>query len=349
MGICLSRGDAKTREINAAMRHGANQDDEVIKLLFLGAGGSGKSTLFKQLRLLHGNGLKDNERMKYTNNIYQNLVEGMKTLVNGNISLFGDLTCDQEIADYILDLDDVENVSKSTAEYFKRAWKDKGIVDTWNNRSQLQVQDSLKYFIANIDRIAEENYLPSKDDVLHVRVRTTGIVEENLTINNRSFKIVDVGGQRSERRKWINCFAGVTGLIYVESLISYNQMLYEDETTNRMKEGLSLFKSLCSENMPAFKDSCIVIFLNKSDLFSEAVLSEPINSCFPEYSGPFTEDAQYEYIKKLYLMQDTNEHREIYVHRTCATNSDQMKVIFNVVNHTIIKRALELAGLIVSY
>jgi len=346
MGICLARGDAKTREINAAMRQGANQEQDAIKLLFLGAGGSGKSTLFKQLRLLHGNGLMEKERKKYTKNIYQNIVDGMKLLVQGNMSLFGGLTCDSEIADYIDCLDDSHKVSKETADYFKKAWADKGIVDTWTNRSKIQVQDSLKYFIANIDRIAEEDYLPSKDDVLHVRVRTTGIVEEKLQINGRSFKIVDVGGQRSERRKWINCFDGVTGLIFVESLISYNQMLYEDETTNRMKESLFLFKTLCSENMPAFRDSCIVLFLNKSDLFSEVIQTEPITSCFSEYTGPQTEDAQYEYIKKKYEMQNTNDNREIFVHKTCATNSDTMKVIFNAVNHTIINRALVQAGLI---
>jgi len=349
MGICLARGDAKTREINAAMRQGANQEQDAIKLLFLGAGGSGKSTLFKQLRLLHGNGLMENERRKYTKNIYHNIVEGMKILIDGNVSLFGSLTCDPEIADFIKHLDDAHIVSPITAEYFSKAWADKGIVDTWKNRSKLQVQDSLKYFISNIERIAQDDYLPSKDDVLHVRVRTTGIVEEKLTIKGRGFKIVDVGGQRSERRKWINCFDGVTGLIFVESLISYNQMLYEEETTNRMKESLFLFKTLCSENMPAFKDSCIVLFLNKSDLFSELIVNEPITSCFPEYNGPLSEDAQYEYIKKKYEMQNTNENREIFVHRTCATNSDQMKVIFNAVNHTIINRALVQAGLILAH
>jgi len=348
MGICLAKNDGKTREIDAAMRQESNHDQDVIKLLFLGAGGSGKSTLFKQLRLLHGFGLQEPERRKYTNNIHQNVVYGMQTLVTGGNSGYGgNYTCQQDIAEYILALDGSHKVTKTTAEMFKKAWSDEGIKENWKNRSKYQVQDSLRYFIANIDRIASEDYIPSKDDCLHVRVRTTGIVEEKLTINNRSFKIVDVGGQRSERRKWINCFDGVTGLIFVESLISYDQMLYEDETTNRMKESLFLFKTLCSENMPAFKDSCIVLFLNKSDLFSELVRCRPITSCFPEYNGLLTESAQYDYIRKMYEMQNTTENRKIFVHKTCATNTDQMKIIFNAVNHVIINRALIRAGLIV--
>lgn len=42
------------------------------------------------------------------------------------------------------------------------------------------------------------------------------------------FSVVDVGGQRSERRRWIHCFDNVTSLIYVASLSEYDQVLLED-------------------------------------------------------------------------------------------------------------------------
>ena len=61
-------------------------------------------------------------------------------------------------------------------------------------------------FISRIDTIASQDYLPSIDDVLLCRIRTTGVHEENFLIKGRNFCIVDVGGQRSERRKWMHWY-----------------------------------------------------------------------------------------------------------------------------------------------
>merc|ERR1719233_2699323 len=272
------------------------------------------STLFRQLRLLHGNGLQEEERVNFRKSIYQNIVCGMKTLVKENRALQEDDEsdsdqadepkvsdkCDHKLAEYIETLDDGARISEECAELIKKAWNDKGMQETWKGRAKLQLQDTLKYFLENIDRIANKNYIPSKDDVLHVRITTTGIVEERLTMENRPFKIVDVGGQRSERRKWIHCFSDVTGLIFVASLTAYNQLLYEDENENRLVESLKVFRKLLNQDN-TFDEACIVLFLNKSDLFSEMIKTTPISKCLSGYHGGNTEDEQYEYIKSLYL------------------------------------------------
>ena len=54
----------------------------------------------------------------------------------------------------------------------------------------------------------------------------------------------DVGGQRDERRKWIQCFNDVTAIIFVTAMSGYNLTLREDATQNRLKESLDLFKNL---------------------------------------------------------------------------------------------------------
>jgi len=365
MGNCCWPRDAETARINREMRRGKDQHEELIKLLFLGAGGSGKSTLFKQLRLLHGNGLKDNERLTYKQSIYQNIVEGMKTLLDGNQSLNGDdddidgpvlekpsaiVRCDEKLADYIEQLDEAAPITAECAEKLKKAWKDKGMQQTWENRSLFQLQDSLRYFMKDIDRIAKEGYVPNKDDVMHVRIKTTGIVEENLTMESRPFLIVDVGGQRSERRKWMNCFSGVTGLIFVASLTAYNQVLYEDESVNRLTESLMLFKNIFAED--TFDEACIVLFLNKADLFQEMIKTKPLKECFDDYKGNETEQEQYSYISNLYEKQAVRTiegkqvQKQVFIHKTCATNTDQMKVIFHAVNQTVIHRMLVKAGLL---
>ena len=40
----------------------------------------------------------------------------------------------------------------------------------------------------------------------------------------------DVGGQRSERKKWVHCFEGVHCLMFVAALSGYDQCLVEDKT-----------------------------------------------------------------------------------------------------------------------
>lgn len=61
-------------------------------------------------------------------------------------------------------------------------------------------------FFENIDRFMSPSYIPSQADVLRARVRSTGIEEAEFTFEDICFRMVDVGGQRSERRKWIHCF-----------------------------------------------------------------------------------------------------------------------------------------------
>ncbi|KAJ8380886.1 hypothetical protein SKAU_G00016640 [Synaphobranchus kaupii] len=70
--------------------------------------------------------------------------------------------------------------------------------------------DSTKYYLTDLDRIADPQYVPTQQDILRVRVPTTGIIEYPFDLESVIFRMVDVGGQRSERRKWIHCFENVT-------------------------------------------------------------------------------------------------------------------------------------------
>ena len=89
-----------------------------------------------------------------------------------------------------------------------------------------------------------------------------GIVEMRFQIKKIDARLVDVGGQRNERKKWINCFDEVTAVIFFVSLSGYTEKLFEDDTTNRMHESLELFREVC--NYEVFQDKLIILMLNKS-------------------------------------------------------------------------------------
>lgn len=81
-------------------------------------------------------------------------------------------------------------------------WKDAGVQECFQRNNEYQLNDSAEYFLENASRIYKEGWLPTDTDVLKARVKTTGISETRFQQQGRQFIVVDVGGQRSERRKW---------------------------------------------------------------------------------------------------------------------------------------------------
>ena len=120
---------------------------------------------------------------------------------------------------------------------------------------------------------------------MRTRVKTTGIIETQFTYKGLHFKMFDVGGQRSERKKWIHCFEGVTAIIFCVALSGYDLVLAEDEEMNRMMESMKLFDSICNNKW--FVETSIILFLNKKDLFEQKIKYSPLSICFPEYKGRF--------------------------------------------------------------
>ena len=82
----------------------------------------------------------------------------------------------------------------------------------------------------SIDRLFAPGYLPTDQDVLRSRLRTTGITETLFELGQLNYHMFDVGGQRSERKKWVHCFEGVHCLMFVAALSGYDQCLVEDKT-----------------------------------------------------------------------------------------------------------------------
>ena len=50
-------------------------------------------------------------------------------------------------------------------------------------------------------------------------------MEHDFVIKKIPFKMVDVGGQRSQRQKWFQCFDGITSILFMVSSSEYDQVL----------------------------------------------------------------------------------------------------------------------------
>eukprot|EP01097_Dermamoeba_algensis_P003305 TRINITY_DN232_c0_g1_i2.p1 TRINITY_DN232_c0_g1~~TRINITY_DN232_c0_g1_i2.p1 ORF type:complete len:269 (+),score=49.36 TRINITY_DN232_c0_g1_i2:300-1106(+) len=225
------------------------------------------------------------------------------------------------------------NWSVENAALVKQLWTDKTIQNVFTQRdTAFQLNDSAEYLFGQIDRLMKPDYVATRDDIIRTRIRTTGIDEAQLTFKNWSFKMIDVGGQRGERRKWIHCFEAVTAVIYCVSLSEYNQKLRESEEVNRMTESLNLFAG--TTNSPWFWNTAIILFFNKVDVFKEKVKQFPLNACFPGYTGPNEYGPASEFIRDKFLQQNKAPHN-IYHHFTTAIDPENVDFVFESVRTTI--------------
>lgn len=340
MGLCASVDDRNSGGIDTAIRKDRNNDRTILKLLLLGAGGSGKSTLFKQMTTIYGKGFSDPERKSYKPIIFNNMVMSMKTLCLQSVT-HGTVSC-AESKTVVEEAKEEDPVSDALAAAMKELWLDEGIKATYAKRSAFQLNDSTAYFMDQLDEVAKPEYIPSAQDVLRSRVPTTGVVENAFEIDGNMFKMYDMGGQRSERKKWIHCFENVTAVLFVCAISAYDQMLYEDQHTNRMVESLELFEDIV--NSKWFEKTSVILFLNKKDLFEEKILQTPLEKFWPKFQGGGYEESC-EFVKGMFNERFKSQ-ADFYIHLTCATDTNNVNVVFNVVTEIIIQKSLVQAGLI---
>jgi len=308
--------------------------------LLLGAGESGKSTVAKQMKLIYQQGFSEEEKKGFISVVQNNILASMQQLIGG-AELLGINIEARNSADTILKLNQNVGSSILLSEYIndlKSLWKDPGIQNAFAQSSKFQLIDSTKYCYEHLDRMVSSNYVPTETDILHVRAKTTGIIEIDFTFNKTKFKLVDVGGQRSERKKWMHCFQDVTAVLFCVALSEYDLKLQEDESTNRMHESLKLFKDICNNKW--FKDTNIILFLNKKDIFEQKIKQVDLNVCFDDYTGGKNYESAIEYLKDHFLRQNENPKRQIYVHATNATDTGNIKVVFNAVTDTVLQSVL---------
>jgi len=150
--------------------------------------------------------------------------------------------------------------------------------------------------------------------------------------------------KETKEKKWIHCFENVTAVLFVAAISEYDQMLYEDESVNRITEALNLFEEICNSRW--FQDTSMILMLNKRDLFAEKIQKVSIRVCFPEYEGKDTYDESAKYMKDVFESKNKTQTKQVYTHVTCATDTDNVAAVFNAVKDIIIRQSLGQAGLL---
>lgn len=349
--LCSKDSDPEkkqSKEVDKILAKDNKKRKSEVKILLLGAGESGKSTIFKQMRILHSKGYSLEDRKRFTPVVYGNTLSAIRVLIFAvsRLQIPYASRANEAIADRLAGISEQQiilNVDQvfvpETISDIKHLWKDPAIQKALTRGNEFQLSDNAEYFLSALDRISASDYVPSVDDVLRCRVKTVGIVEAEFAYKGYKFKMIDVGGQKSERRKWIHVFDDVTAIIFVTSLSEYNQVLLEDDRKNRMHESIELFEEIC--NCRYFPNTPIIVFFNKVDMFEQKIKNVDLRCAFPEYTGGCNSKNAFDFIKKKFEEADRSKRRHLIPQKTTATDTANIEKVFNSVKHIFFMDALD--------
>lgn len=373
MGLCESKIKAEMKAEKAALlahqcAKRAWRGQGVPMLLILGTRGCGKSTILKQMKILYKQKQENNlggvanikksapvwnwnekgytreEREQYKAAILANIHSNIKVVLD-NADNF---TClkDQLLVSNFRRVRKADQfvIHREIGGLLKAIWLDPGFQATWTMRSGMPVQDLLRYFMQQTDRIQEPDYLPTDQDILHSYVPTSsGIVEEIYQVNKIDFRMLDVGRQPTNRKKWLHYFDNVSEVIFVADISEYDQVA-------RLDNAVNMFDEICnSKHFGSNKN--LFLFLNKNDLFKEKLTKVPFridgetNQRFTDFKGPHIipgtpsadmtspefkagYNAASKYLVNLFLSRNQERNRIVYSHITCVTDTDNFEMIF---------------------
>ncbi|ORY94840.1 putative Gpa2-guanine nucleotide-binding protein alpha-2 subunit [Syncephalastrum racemosum] len=300
-----------------------------------GAGESGKSTVLRQMRLIHSHGFDEDEREIFRTVVFANVFEGMQTILEAMEQMdikFVDPTLQGYVPLFRTTVPEVKEQQAYPPQYLeplKQLWADQGVRKACNLGNKFGLHDNISYFFDRLDRLWAPNFSPSDKDIVRCRAKTVGIVETSFLLGPTTFRMFDVGGQRSERKKWIHCFENVTAVLFVVAISGYDKCLIEDWDSNQMIDAMLLFENICNSHW--FKNTSIILLLNKIDIFKKKISYSPISKYFRDYNDGDNLDMAKTYFKNRFEHLITYPRERLYTHYTDATDTQLLDRVMSAV------------------
>ncbi|KAF7338754.1 Guanine nucleotide-binding protein alpha-4 subunit [Mycena sanguinolenta] len=166
--------------------------------------------------------------------------------------------------------DEAQETLHACAHAMIALWADPGVREVLKRR-KIRLEEGPGFFLNDLERVTGPHYLPTDDDVLRARLKTVGVAEYTFEMEvstgretGTEWRIIDVGGSRSQVATWVPFFDDVDAIIFLAPIAGFDQVLAEDRTVNRLEDSVLLWKAVCSNKLLAGVD--LVLFLNKCDI-----------------------------------------------------------------------------------
>eukprot|EP00732_Lithocolla_globosa_P005162 Lithocolla_globosa_v1_NODE_5173_length_1288_cov_37.358475.p1 type:complete len:357 gc:universal NODE_5173_length_1288_cov_37.358475:1243-173(-) len=335
MGSGGSKTSADTPQLEKEMQAKKARSLLSLKILLLGSGESGKSTFLRQM-LKRERPFTPLELSNFGSSLRANAVQSMQVLLEQAekfLYKFDDeaVTHVERVKSFPLGSGTVP-FSVELATSIDLLWKHDTVKKVYGRRNEFWLLEAAPYFFENIVRFAQEEFVPNDTDCINARVLSTGLSSVDLELSPLSVSLVDVGGQRNERRKWLHAFSDVNAVVFVVNLADYNNVLYEDPEVNRMVEALSLFEETIN-NETYFADTPFYLLFNKKDLFVKMVKIVPLNFCepFEQYKGTEDFDECIEFITEVFKSKVKGKQNRLSIFSLNSTQVSEIEVTWGAI------------------
>ena len=348
------------------------------------------------MKILHVQGFSDEERREKATEIKRNIFEAIQDitrfmpLLHPPVHLADDSNEKHLDVIHKINLDETDDFTDEAYDSAKILWEDEGVQESYRRSHEYHLIDCAKYFLDEIDIVRDPDFIPTDQDVLHARRTTTEIQKIEFTVRiasrygggTQSFWMFDVGGQRGERRKWIQVFDGISAVLFLVASSGFNTKIREDNYTNRLTESLRLFEEVWASKY--LSNSGFILFLNKQDILKQKIESGArMEDYFPDFENYYPQNLSKEddpndpYTRARYFIRDKflaitkkifdrskrrqsstrgiefedsffNESmrgRDCFCHFTTATDTNNIKRVFDDVHTMIIMNNLKMISI----
>ncbi|RPA84989.1 guanine nucleotide binding protein, alpha subunit [Ascobolus immersus RN42] len=353
------RAAERSRAIEAQLKADRVKKAAEIGLLLLGGPKSGKWRITSQMRQNYGKGYTNEQRLCFRPVIFEALIKVLREvleLVMLSGRLFDDVETEMDLRTTVLYPDPISKSQPYPPHLEKLLAKlnvDKTLNEIFNDASSNKYPNSLPeihsrllYFHTNASRLFQPSYLPTDADILLLGKKSlTSLAEYSFVINNLTYRILDVGGIKGDRRKWLHCFENVNAILFICSLSGYDEFLINEPGPpstfptqasssqgmsppkngyrNSMMETLKLFEAIV--NSQWFVKTPVVLFLNKMGEFSNKIKTKPVKKHFPQYKGnPECPKESAAFFARRFKKLNKNPKKDIYVHITDTGKNDDV-------------------------
>eukprot|EP01083_Nonionella_stella_P163771 540112_1 len=261
MGTCCQSQSPMVHhstQISQELRQHKKMEYRKKKLLILGPKYSGKSTIFNQIKYLHGNGFDNEHRRQSKHQIHCFIIHSMQQIIEcveeyetykqfaihkftlnkeaqtsaqyiKHITLNNAFTMTNETSNHIqtsaqyikhITLNNAFTMTNETSNHIQTLRKQNAIRKIVNNASEYYIDVSFEYFFDQFERISASNYIPSDEDIIKLRLKSDGFNETMIEIGGLDMVVYDINYKPDicTMNKYMHCFEDVTAIIFVASL-----------------------------------------------------------------------------------------------------------------------------------
>jgi GTPase SAR1 family protein len=309
------------------------------KILLLGASGSGKSTFFRQIKLINSKGFTEEYSLSHISTIHRQIIENCQLILRENSLRLEEeyqLSSEsREIAKQILQENKEDVLTPIVGDFIKKLWSDPAFKLTFETCKHEFLVESTKYFLNKITEVCNPNYVPTKEDLLKMYVRTN-FVRETFQNGKFEFNLYDIQGNRDKRKKdWIHLFDSVSVVLFFIAISEYDQVYSEGDPLSILHESFDILQETSSSEH--LSKVPFILLLNKQDLFDAKFSQAPLQNYFNDFAGESAADAYEYFVTRARSRMPTG--KSFYHHVITATITADIKMVFSEVKDMINKRS----------